>query len=1691
MRLKYNKTIIDSQNCNSPIAAVTWSPNNIKLAVVTCDRLILLFDKDGVRRDKFNTKPADPAAGKKSYVVTSVVFSDNSELLGVAQSDNMVFVYRVGADWSGKKVICNKFPLSGSPLHLLPSEHGFVTGTSDGKIRLLDCKSNKSSSLWTGSACCVSLARSADGALASGHIDGTIYLNTRLLLKYALPPTALALLPPYLLVGACDGRISVYEAQRGALVRTIDVPLPPDRRDFIAIAPSPSGQTVALGVFDGCLVGEVKESGNIELVPININNLYAARALAWSGDGTKLAIASQTGAVITLEAVLRRWVWRDTVEVQHVSARQLILTRVAGDAPPLTVTTKHAPDIYTVKFIGNDWYGVCRTANTLILCDIAHGLTSEIPWSGTGEKIYAAVGGACLLHRAGELSVVEYGLDKVLHTVRTERVNPHVLSVRINERVSSDRSDRKFLAYLLDRQTMAVVDLVNGIQLGQWWHEARIDWLELNESGQLLLLRDTRRRLVLLKLGTGEKEIIASGVGFVQWIEDSDAVVAQTPTHLLIWYSAWEATCVEMVDCGGGSAVEVVDRKVVLDEGLVPHVTLDQHRLAFNNALRVGDLAGCARYLESVNSSADIAPLWRQLAETALHKLDIQLAAKCYRGVGDEARTFYLDAILELAAVEGNGNISEGLSSPLVEARLAIFAGDLSAAEELYVRKAGKPELAINMYKQFNKWTDAIAVAEKIDRAAVGPLKKQYMDYMNSTGRVGEAGAVLAASGDIRGAVKLWVRTGRARRAAAALLQHPPLLRDEELLQAVHTQLVQEEWWEMAGEISEKRGDNKMAVEYYAKGNNYARAVQLAREACPGEVTRLEGEWGLYLVADRRSAAAVPHLIEAGRTVDALAAAVKAHHYKRALQIVQVIDDKESIREQCEQLGEHFIAVQEWDTAERVLITCGMSERCVRAYISAGRFSDGLRVATAHLSEQETKDIFVPLADQYREEGQLKKAEQIYIGLGDADQAISMYKEASQYESMLRLVATHRSSLLEATRRHVAQALHASGDLRAAENYYIQAGDWKSAIQMYRSCNQWENAERVGRAHAPANVQQQIALQWAATLSAPSAARLLAARGLAAVGARWALQAQRWDIAIELSELGGGISKREVARHEAASLAEEHPEEAEAAFLRAGAPEDAVRMWLVRGSHQRALVLAEQHAAHMVEEVVLEGARAAADRGDLQQFEALMIRANRPRELVQHYKDLEMWEEASRVAREYLPDSEEAVPDSVPPLLQRAADHADRGEWWEAVRVLAAASAAAAAGGAARLAERAALRAARLARDRLPPRSDHRRSAAELLAQRFDAIGQGDVGEQLRAALLDGSDEDATDYEEPVVASTEETTSETDAENSALENLARAGQWQRCLAHAGSRAPHYALRCAAHLFKTHSRTEGVDIESEDIPEALSLALDTLRQYLLIDNEANAVSASDVNLAKAVCNEILVRVSLAPKAFSAMKDAAEIMVAVGAEDRTIQALTLLMGLHVPLVSSKVARSLPRYCDIIVADVAFYSCGAVIREEGSSSAREAFVFLNHCLDLVEAAEEDSAHLLDYTDFECTDWSKSPLLLEKSCVSGPALESVRDWVLAVSMERTVEQTLPVEGGGMYVSHAGMEPCCVLTGYPLGSRLVTFTNGRCANREWWSRVSQAARNEASRDRGHHVSATLLAHITAWCGPADFTLIH
>ena len=47
------------------MTALAWAPNNSKLAVCTVDRIVLLFDEHGEKRDKFSTKPANPDVRRK------------------------------------------------------------------------------------------------------------------------------------------------------------------------------------------------------------------------------------------------------------------------------------------------------------------------------------------------------------------------------------------------------------------------------------------------------------------------------------------------------------------------------------------------------------------------------------------------------------------------------------------------------------------------------------------------------------------------------------------------------------------------------------------------------------------------------------------------------------------------------------------------------------------------------------------------------------------------------------------------------------------------------------------------------------------------------------------------------------------------------------------------------------------------------------------------------------------------------------------------------------------------------------------------------------------------------------------------------------------------------------------------------------------------------------------------------------------------------------------------------------------------------------------------------------------------------------------------------------------------------------------------------------------------------------------
>lgn len=285
-----------------------WSPNCQKLAVATADRTVLLFDDTGERKDKFSTKPSDPSASRASYVIRGIAFSSDSTKLAVAQSDNIIYVYKLGENWNEKKVICNKFSQPCAVSCLLWLSSGvIVAGLEDGRVRALHCKNNKSQNLYGTESMVISLASNARGTgVISGHDDGSVirfYIvdensePSGRVFQHSVPAAALAWSNGGGIVAAgCDKKVNFYDSQ-GRLLRCFDYSREDNEREFMVATCSPNGQSVAIGSFDRVRIftWSPRQNAWSEALCKDIAHLYSITALAWRKDGARLAVGTVTG----------------------------------------------------------------------------------------------------------------------------------------------------------------------------------------------------------------------------------------------------------------------------------------------------------------------------------------------------------------------------------------------------------------------------------------------------------------------------------------------------------------------------------------------------------------------------------------------------------------------------------------------------------------------------------------------------------------------------------------------------------------------------------------------------------------------------------------------------------------------------------------------------------------------------------------------------------------------------------------------------------------------------------------------------------------------------------------------------------------------------------------------------------------------------------------------------------------------------------------------------------------------------------------------------------------------------------------------------------------------------------------------------------------------------------------------------
>ncbi|XP_021109553.1 intraflagellar transport protein 172 homolog [Heterocephalus glaber] len=1009
MQLKHLRTLLSPQDGAAKVTCMAWSHNNAKFAVCSVDRVVLLYDEHGERRDKFSTKPADVKYGRKSYMVKGMAFSPDSTRIAIGQTDNIIYVYKIGEDWGDKKVICNKFIQTSAVTCLQwPAEYIIVFGLAEGKVRLANTKTNKSSTIYGTDSYVVSLTTNCSGkGILSGHADGTI-------VRYFFDDE-----------GSGESQVCVLSAEQkqGAVPSAVEV-----------------GRGTVCALFF-CLGASVSD---LSLTKVIVKNLAS---------GTRVVLKSHYG-----------------YEVEEV------------------------------KILGKERYLVVHTSDTLLLGDLNTNRLSEVAWQGSGgnEKYFFENENVCMIFNAGELTLVEYGSSDTLGSVRTEFMNPHLISVRINERHQQGMEDNKKLAYLVDIKTIAVVDLIGGYNIGTISHESRVDWLELNETGHKLLFRDRKLRLHLYDIESCSKTMILNFCSYVQWVPGSDVLVAQNRNNLCVWYNIEAPERVTMFSIRGdviGLERSGGKTQVMVTEGVTTVAcTLDEGLIEFGTAIDDGNYTRATVFLETLQMTPETEAMWKTLSKLALEARQLHIAERCFSALGHVAKARFLHETNEIADQVSWEFGGEGTDFYQVRARLAMLEKNYKLAEMIFLEQNAVEE-AMNMYQELHRWDECIAVAEAKGHPALEKLRRDYYQWLMDTQQEERAGELQESQGDGLAAISLYLKAGLPAKAARLVLTREELLATTELVEHITTALIQGDLHERAGDLFEKIRNPQRALECYCKGNAFMKAVELARSAFPMEVVRLEEAWGDHLVQQKQLDAAINHYIEARCSIKAIEAALGARQWKKAIYILD-LQDRNTASKYYPRVAQHYASLQEYEIAEELYIKGDRIKDAIDMYTQAGHWEQAHKLAMKCMRPEDVSVLYITQAQEMERQGKYREAERLYVTVEEPDLAITMFKKHKLYDDMIRLVGKHHPDLRSDTHLHLGKELEAEGRLQEAEYHYLEAQEWKATVNMYRSSGLWEEAYRVAKTHGGANAHKHVAYLWAKSLGGEAAVRLLHKLGL-------------------------------------------------------------------------------------------------------------------------------------------------------------------------------------------------------------------------------------------------------------------------------------------------------------------------------------------------------------------------------------------------------------------------------------------------------------------------------------------------------------------------------------------------------------------------------------------------------------------
>ncbi|CAK9199445.1 unnamed protein product [Sphagnum troendelagicum] len=1256
MQLRYLTSLLSARNAIVKVTALAWSPSRLAFSAVTLDRIVYLFDENGELKDKFFTKSADPK-GSKMYIATDMVFSPDSTKLAIAQSDEIIFVYNLGIQWGERKSICNKFQQRLPIVNLIwpcQHQHELLFGLTDGKVKVGQLRTNQATTIYAhggGSPVC-GLACSLDGASCIvSHLDGSIYrlFTIPILISSFQSSVPLALLWGKSIVAVGPNcKIAFYD-QNGGLLQQFDYGnIQHTSHEVSSACINPSGDIVVLGCFNHFRVFSLTNQLTLweDIGDIQIDDLYTISTLAWKPDGSQLAVGGLCGNVDIFDAYLHKELYQGKFEFTYVTKSRVIVKQLFSGTC-IIIYSQYGWEILKINIYHNQ-YLIAHTLETLLMGNLESCKLSEVSWHGNGhEKFLMNNPSICMIHNAGELSLVEYGCNEVLGMCRTEHLSPFLISLRLNDHPlkapnNSIPKENKKIAYLIDLQTIQILDLSSGVTIGTLNHDYKIDWLELNPIANYLLFRNEIQQLHLFNIITKECTTLLSFCTYVQWVPHSDVVVAQNQRSLFVWYNIKMSELATIFPLKGD--IEGIERvegrtEVIVDEGgNVVRYVLDEALIEFGSALETFDYDHAIAILEPLQLTPEIEAMWKQLAETALQHKELFVAERCYVVLGDVAKIRFLQKVSKMKMIITQEQGVDGLDQPVIHSKLALLQHEWKIAKTLLLNtEHDQVDHTIQMYIECHRWQEAIVVANSQNHPDVESLQKRHYEWLLQTGQEKEAGQIKNVEGDVLGAITLFLKGGLPWLAADCVNNNSSYVLKNDNLEIIADSLLQAKMYEKAGVFLERLGKYDKAKEAYQHGHAYNRGIELARRHFPSEVVVLEEEWGDWLIIQNQVDIAINHFIEANCIAKAIEYAIASRRWTKATQIIEAQDAKVALPI-FKRLALYFEATKQYTEAENFFIRANLASEAVEMYIHVNKWEDAHKVATSFLSDLEVRAIYLQQAKDLDTHGHYKDAEKLYIKAQEHDLAIDMYRKAHLFNHMIRLIANHRQDLLFETHIHLAQQLESEGSLWDAEQHYLVVQDWKNVVKMYSANGLWEDAMRVAKMFGGINGSKEVAYAWAVSLGEEAGTQLLVKLGLVEQAIEYAMEAGAFEHAFDLSHVFLRNKLPEVELKYAMFLEDEGRfKDAEDIFIKVGKTREAIDMYIHQHDWVAALRVAELCDPGVMSDVQVAQAQFLMKKNEPTKAETLFINAKMPEPGMMVYEEKQQQNDAIRIIKNFLP----------------------------------------------------------------------------------------------------------------------------------------------------------------------------------------------------------------------------------------------------------------------------------------------------------------------------------------------------------------------------------------------------------------------------------------------------------------------